>query len=94
MNLAKISEKLNQNEELWNFISNTLLVNDVKIAVQSFQRVGENTSQMAQAEKDLLQSVKEDEGLAASLISDSAMNKSFENTFRRWNPPLLKPMRD
>ncbi|NVJ87708.1 MAG: MCE family protein [Algoriphagus sp.] len=82
MNLAEITKKLNQNENFWNTISDTLLVHELRGTIQSFTRAGNQAAQMAQAGKDLLDNIQEGDGLAASLISDSLMVQNVETTLQ------------
>ncbi|GAB2485299.1 MlaD family protein [Algoriphagus taiwanensis] len=80
MNLAEITERLNENEVLWNLVSDSLLVSEVKGAVRSFTLAGNNAAGMAKAGKELFQEMESGDGLTASLISDTLLTESVERT--------------
>ncbi|TFV97280.1 MCE family protein [Algoriphagus kandeliae] len=90
MNLAEISEKLNQNENLWEMISDTTLVQELKGTIRSFTQAGNQATQMAQAGKELLENLQSGDGLAASLISDSVMTQNFERTLSQMEETTLE----
>ncbi|GMQ27531.1 MlaD family protein [Algoriphagus confluentis] len=80
MNLSEITDKLNENEVLWKFISDSLLISEVKNAVRSFTQAGSNAAEMAKAGKELLQEIESGDGLTSALISDSLLTESVERT--------------
>lgn len=90
MNLAEISQKLNENENFWKMISDTLLVEELKGTIRSFTKAGNQATQMAQAGKELLENIQSGDGLAASLISDSIMSQNFERTLSQMEETTIE----
>ncbi|SHN33292.1 phospholipid/cholesterol/gamma-HCH transport system substrate-binding protein [Cyclobacterium lianum] len=80
VNLSEITEKINQNENLWDTLSDTLLLAEMKEAIRSFRLSGNQVTQMALAGKELLENIEKGDGLAGALISDSVMTASVERS--------------
>jgi ABC-type transport system involved in resistance to organic solvents, periplasmic component len=83
MNLSEISEKLNQNENLWNTLSDTTILLELKDAIRSFRRAGDQATQMAVSGKELFENIENGEGLAGTLISDTVMTARFERSLEQ-----------
>ncbi|MDN3205577.1 MlaD family protein [Algoriphagus sediminis] len=83
MNLSEITEKLNQNENLWNTLSDTLLLVEMKDAIRSFRRAGDQANQMAAAGKELLENIEKGDGLTGRLISDTTLTSRVERSLDR-----------
>ena len=79
-NLADVSQKLNESEAIWRTLSDSTLGSEIKSAIRSFTLAGNNATALAKEGRSLLFEIKEGDGLASSLISDTAMVNSFQNT--------------
>ncbi|WP_162340737.1 MlaD family protein [Cyclobacterium salsum] len=83
MNLSEITEKINQNQDLWNTLSDTLLLVEMKEAIRSFRRAGDQASQLAMAGKELMENIENGNGLAGTLISDTVLTASVERSLEQ-----------
>ncbi|WP_026952634.1 MlaD family protein [Algoriphagus mannitolivorans] len=79
-NLADVSQKLNESEAIWRTLSDSTLGREIKTAIRSFTIAGNNATALAKEGKNLLLEIKEGDGLASSLISDTSMVSSFQHT--------------
>jgi len=80
MNLAEVAEKLNESEAIWATLSDTLIGKEIKSAIRSFTIAGNNATELAREGKSLLNEIREGEGIASALISDSVMVNDFQKT--------------
>lgn len=79
-NLADVTQKLNESEAIWRTLADSTIGLEIKTAIRSFTIAGNNATALAKEGRELLQEIKNGEGLASSLISDTLMVNSFQNT--------------
>ena len=79
-NLAEVSQKLNESEAIWRTLADSTFGTELKTAIRSFTIAGNNATALAKEGRDLLMEIKEGEGLASALISDTTIVNSFQNT--------------
>jgi len=72
--LKKIASKLNNNNSLWNFLSDTVLGNNLKQAIVSIKLTGERTAYVAGDLSNLMAGVKNGEGVLGALLVDTALS--------------------
>lgn len=72
-NLKDITRKLNTSNSLWNLLADTVIASDIKNAVSAIRKAGANTEKFTSEADDLIQRLKEGEGLAGALITDSLL---------------------
>lgn len=83
INLAEITEKLNESEAIWEVLSDPDLSADLKGAVREFRLAGANASAMAKAGKDLVTNLEQGDGLVTNLFTDTLMNGDFEKSLEQ-----------
>ena len=83
INLAEITEKLNESEAIWEVLSDPNLSADLKGAVREFRLAGANASAMAKAGKDLVTNLEQGDGLVTNLFTDTLMNGNFEKSLEQ-----------
>lgn len=83
INLAEITEKLNESEAIWEVLSDPDLSADLKGAVREFRLAGANASAMAKAGKDLVTNLEQGDGLVNNLFTDTLMNGNFEKSLEQ-----------
>jgi len=83
INLAEITEKLNESEAIWEVLSDSNLAGDLKGAVREFRLAGANASAMAKAGKELVMTLEQGDGLVNNLFTDSLMNENFEKSLEQ-----------
>ena len=83
INLAEITEKLNESEAIWEVLSDPDLSADLKGAVREFRLAGANASAMAKAGKELVLTLEQGDGLVNNLFTDSLMNENFEKSLEQ-----------
>lgn len=83
INLAEITEKLNESEAIWEVLSDPNLSADLKGAVREFRLAGANASAMAKAGKDLVSTLEQGDGLVNNLFTDTLMNQNFEKSLEQ-----------
>jgi phospholipid/cholesterol/gamma-HCH transport system substrate-binding protein len=79
-NLKEITRKLNNSNSLWNLLADTVVAVDIKNAVAAIRRAGTNTEKFTREADDLIQRLKQGEGLAGALITDSTLVQSLETS--------------
>ncbi len=80
LNLAEMTEKLNQNEVVWKLLSDTVIVTDLRAAIMELRIAGANAAGMAKAGKDLIIELEQGEGLINNLFTDTLMNDNLEKS--------------
>jgi phospholipid/cholesterol/gamma-HCH transport system substrate-binding protein len=83
LNLAEMTEKLNQNEMIWKALSDTIIVTDLKAAIRELKFAGTNAAGMAKAGKDLITELEQGDGIVNNLFTDTLMNKNLENSLEQ-----------
>lgn len=72
--LKKMASKLNNNNSLWNFLSDTVLGNNLKQAIVSIKLTGERTAYVAGDLTKLMAGVKEGKGTLGALLVDTSLS--------------------
>lgn len=80
LNLAEMTEKLNQNEVVWKLLSDTVIVTDLRAAIMELRIAGANAAGMAKAGKDLIIELGQGDGLVNNLFTDTLMNDNLEKS--------------
>jgi phospholipid/cholesterol/gamma-HCH transport system substrate-binding protein len=83
INLAEITEKLNESEAIWEVLSDPSLSEDLKGAVREFRIAGSNAASMAKAGKDLITELEQGDGIVSSLFTDTLMNENLEKSLKQ-----------
>lgn len=83
INLAEITEKLNESEAIWEVLSDPRLSADLKGAVSEFRIAGSNAAAMAKAGKDLIIELEQGDGIVNSLFTDTLMNNNLEKSLEQ-----------
>ncbi len=77
-NLREITGKLNSRNSLWNFLSDTLIVMDLKKAVSAIRQAGDNTVQFTDDAASLVRQLRDGKGLASTLFTDTSMTRQLQ----------------
>jgi phospholipid/cholesterol/gamma-HCH transport system substrate-binding protein len=71
--LANVAEKLNQSQALWEILSDSLLVNDIRLTAQDIREAGNEAARMANSGRRLIEQLEQGDGLAHQLFLDTLM---------------------
>ncbi|MCA6435649.1 MAG: MCE family protein [Bacteroidetes bacterium] len=72
--LKKIASKVNNNNSLWNFLSDTVLGNNLKQAIVSIKLTGDRTAYIAGDFSKMLNDVRDGKGVLGALLVDTALS--------------------
>lgn len=72
--LKKISSKINNNNSLWNFLSDTVLGNNLKQAIVSIKLTGDRTAYIAGDFSKMMNEVKNGKGVLGALLVDTSLS--------------------
>ncbi len=84
-NLREASARLNGSASLWNILADTVIAQDLQLAVSHFRSVGANTAAATKDAQLMIRKLKEGDGVVNSLFTDSALRLSIESSFREIN---------
>lgn len=76
--LKKISAKLNNSNSLWNFLSDTVLGENLKQAIVSIRITGDRTAYVAGDLENLMQGVKQGKGALGALLVDTSLSGKLQ----------------
>ena len=76
-NLFEITTKLNKSESLWGLLSDSLLTEDIKVAVSEMKQATSKAASMANAGNQFMTDLKEGEGLVKKLFTDAELVDDF-----------------
>lgn len=76
-NLKEITAKLNSRNSFWNFLSDTVIVQDLKLAVGSLRKAGQNTEQFTGNAARMVHKMEQGKGLANTLFTDTALTRQL-----------------
>jgi phospholipid/cholesterol/gamma-HCH transport system substrate-binding protein len=76
-NLYEITEKLIKSESLWALLSDSVLTNDIKVAVRELKFAATKAATLANEGNKLIISLKEGEGLVQKLFTDRELADGF-----------------
>ncbi len=80
INITAITERLNSNNLLWDFLSDEELTLEIKKTLGEFRQAGTAARKMTQAGEEILTHLQEGEGLVHTLFTDTTMVSSFEQS--------------
>lgn len=83
INLAKITEKLNESEAFWNVLSDSSLTINLQGVVQDFRLAASDASKMAKIGRSFVEELEKGDGLVNNLFTDTLMNKDFEKSLQQ-----------
>lgn len=72
-NLYEITEKLNRSESLWTLLSDTVITQDLKLAVKEFKQAGSNTAGLTRDARLVVQKFDKGQGIANRIFTDSTL---------------------
>lgn len=78
--LKNISSKLNSNNSLWTFLSDTILGSNLKQAVVSIKLTGDRTAYIAGDLQKLVGNVKKGEGTLGALLVDTSLSNQLRQS--------------
>jgi phospholipid/cholesterol/gamma-HCH transport system substrate-binding protein len=78
--LKEISSRLNRNNTLWNFLSDTVLGENLKQAIVSIKVTGERTAYVAGDLTRLMAGVKEGKGTLGALLVDTSLSSKINQS--------------
>jgi len=81
-NLKYISERLSNNNSLWNLLSDTIIAAQVKSAVMRFNVSGKNTALLTGDLQMIVEHVKNGKGTIGSLLRDTLWSENLNKTIR------------
>lgn len=81
-NLKEITRKLNNSNSLWNLLADTVVSHDIRQAVNAIRKAGTNTERFTNEADELIQKLKEGEGLAGSLLTDTVMVNQLKHALK------------
>jgi phospholipid/cholesterol/gamma-HCH transport system substrate-binding protein len=79
-NLREITGKLNSRNSLWNFLSDTLIVVDLKKAVRSIREAGANTVRLTDNAARMVHNLESGKGIANTLFMDTTMTHQLQTS--------------
>ena len=85
INLAEITERLNNSEAVWEILADPNLALDLRGAVKELHVAGQNASAMAKSGKSLMQTLEEGDGIVNNLFTDTLMNQNLEQSLNQLN---------
>jgi phospholipid/cholesterol/gamma-HCH transport system substrate-binding protein len=77
-NLDEITLKLISSNSLWNLIADTVITQDLRLAVRDFRKAGANTAALTYDAKQLITRLEEGNGLAGTLFTDTTLTARLE----------------
>lgn len=78
-NLKSITEKLNSNNSLWTLLADTVIAQDLTLAVQEIRAASKNTVAFTEQANYLIRDVRKGEGLAGSILTDTLVFTQLKN---------------
>lgn len=79
-NLYEISVKLNSSQSLWSLLSDTVLTQDLKVAVREFKKAGSNTAILTDDARSLVNKLDAGDGLANKLFTDTTLSSQLSQS--------------
>lgn len=79
-NLKSITQKLNNNNSVWTLLADTVIARDLTKAIADIRRAGENTVIITQQASELVEGVKQGEGLAGAVLNDTLVFHQLKHT--------------
>lgn len=79
-NLARITEKINESEAIWDLLADANLTLDIQGAAREFKKASINANQMTKAGKDLLHKLEQGDGIVQAMFTDTVMNQNLQKS--------------
>ncbi len=76
-NLFEITEKLNRSKSLWTLLADTVITQDIKVAVRDFKSAGSNTAELTSNAKTIVQKFGQGNGIASTLFTDTTLSSQL-----------------
>jgi phospholipid/cholesterol/gamma-HCH transport system substrate-binding protein len=80
INLAQVSDKLNQSEALWRLLSDEQLPSELKNAIHEFRIAGSNAASLTKTGKDLMLELEQGKGIVQQLFKDSVLAENLDES--------------
>ncbi|WP_291779077.1 MCE family protein [Cecembia sp.] len=81
-NLSNVAEKLNYSRALWDLLSDSLLVTELRSAILEIQGAGREANEMARAGKRMVQTFEQGEGLMHEVFTDTLMADNLSQSIQ------------
>lgn len=81
-NLSNVAEKLNYSRALWDLLSDSLLVTELRSAILEIQGAGREANEMARAGKRMVQTFEQGEGLIHEVFTDTLMADNLSQSIQ------------
>lgn len=81
-NLSNVAEKLNNSRALWELLSDSLLVTELRSAILEIQGAGREANAMARAGKQMMQTFEQGEGLIHQVFTDTLMADNLSQSLK------------
>jgi len=82
-NLREITAKLNSSKSLWNLLSDSMVTQDIKVAVKDIRRAGSNAADLTGNAKKLVARYDQGEGLAETIFTDSTLSQRLDHSLNK-----------
>lgn len=79
-NLQEITGKLNNSNSLWNLLSDSIMMGDLKNGVKDFRIAGSNTAQLTDNAKGIVERFGDGEGIAGTLFTDTSLTLRLDHS--------------
>lgn len=79
-NLKEITQKLNASNSLWSILADTTIARDLKQAVTSIRKAGNNTEAFTHDASDMVKRLKNGKGPANAMFTDSLLSKKIRGS--------------
>jgi phospholipid/cholesterol/gamma-HCH transport system substrate-binding protein len=89
-NLYEITAKLNSSKSLWGLLSDTVITQDLKKAVEGLKTAGTNTAEVTRKTKVLLERFERSNGIAQTLLTDTTLSRQLVNAVRSMEEASVK----
>jgi phospholipid/cholesterol/gamma-HCH transport system substrate-binding protein len=74
-NLYEITARLNNNNGLWDLLSDSVLSNDIKRAAEQLRTASENTSDLTRKGNEMMTRLEDGDGLVNTLFTDTTLSQ-------------------
>jgi phospholipid/cholesterol/gamma-HCH transport system substrate-binding protein len=79
-NLKDVSSKINNNNSMWNLLSDTIMSDDIRNAVVNFKMIGHNSAVITGNFSSIVQRIKKGKGTLGTLLMDTVMSNKLNKT--------------
>lgn len=89
-NLYEITEKLNRSESLWTLLSDTVITQDLTLAVHDFKTAGRSTAAFTQSANGIVQKFQNGDGLINRLFMDTTLAGQLNSSLQQIQDASVK----